>query len=587
MPGFRFCACCEPPIQDLYSRPARKFSATAGAKSFGSAIAVQRGPHGVPEDEAAPDLIFTNANIRTLNHYNPTAEALSVKDGRITRVGTNDRVLADRGTATEVIDAKGGTILPGFIDPHVHIVMGAMLSAFVDVRPMVCETIDQVMAKLRAAAAKAEPGAWLMAKGFDPSITKGNANITRVELDAVAPANPLFMLNASGHLAYVNSKAIELSGVTETTPDPPGGGRYFKGPNGKLTGVIAGGSSYGPFMRLMPRATPEILLAAAERELMKAASKGCTMLVDCGLGAFAGPDELMLLKGLIAQKKSPVRLAAFMTSTNMDVWLQNPEVVPNAGDDWLRLLGFKFWSDGSNQGNTGYQRERYKNVDSRGVLSFPADELTAGVKRAHDAGWQIAIHANGDAAIDVTLDAYEKALTANPRVDHRHRIEHCSIAWDEHFEKMRKYGITPSFLIGHVHYWGRAFRERIFGPEKAARLDATASALKAGVRFTLHSDYDVTEIGPLRCMENAVTRIMRDGGEVLAPDERIDVEQAIRSMTIDAAYQARMDHAVGTLDPGKYADLVVLDEDPMAVDPTRLSKISVRETWVEGVKRFG
>ena len=152
---------------------------------------------------------------------------------------------------------------------------------------------------------------------------------------------------------------------------------------------------------------------------------------------------------------------------------------------------------------------------------------------------------------------------------------------------MAELELTPSFLIGHVHYWGRAFRDRIFGLEKAARLDATASALKAGVRFSLHSDYDVTEIGPLRCIENAVTRVMRDGGEVLAPAECISVEQGLRSMTIDAAYQAHMDHALGSLEVGKYADLVVLEEDPMSVDPRRLAQIAVRETWVEGEKRFG
>jgi predicted amidohydrolase YtcJ len=152
---------------------------------------------------------------------------------------------------------------------------------------------------------------------------------------------------------------------------------------------------------------------------------------------------------------------------------------------------------------------------------------------------------------------------------------------------MAELKLTPSFLIGHVHYWGKAFRDRIIGPERAARLGAGQSALKHGVRFSLHSDYDVTEIGPLRCIENAVTRIMRDGGEVLAPEQRIPVDQALRAMTIDAAYQARMDHAVGTLEVGKYADLVVLEEDPMKVDPTRLSQIKVRETWVEGEKRFG
>ncbi len=571
-----------PPLQSLYSRASRRQVLAGAALSLATPRFVCA---AVPNPSTAPDKIFVGATVRTMNPSQPVAEAIAVKGGRIVSVGARGDVLAQKGTGTEIIDAKGAAILPGFIDPHVHIVMGAMLSAFINVSPLVCETIDQVMAKLKAGARAAGPGAWILARGFDPSLTKGNANITRRELDAVAPDNPLFMLNASGHLAYVNSKAIELSGVTEATPDPGAGGHYFKGDDGKLTGQIAGATSYGPFLRRAPQPTPQTLIAAATVELGKAAKAGCTMLVDCGLGAFAGTDELAILKAIVASGRSPVRLGAMMVSGRMDDWLKHPEVKPNAGDDWFRLLGFKFWADGSNQGNTGYQRERYLNVDSRGILSLPADELAAGIKRAHDLGWQVAVHANGDAAIDIVLDAYEKTLTANPRPDHRHRIEHCSIAWDEHFAKMAVLGLTPSFLIGHVHYWGRAFRDRILGPERAARLDATVSALKAGVRFSLHSDYDVTEIGPLRCIENAVTRVMRDGGEVLAPDERISVDQALRSMTIDAAYQARMDHAVGTLEVGKYADLVVLDEDPMKIDPRRLSQIAVHETWVEGVKR--
>jgi predicted amidohydrolase YtcJ len=360
-----------------------------------------------------------------------------------------------------------------------------------------------------------------------------------------------------------------------------------KGPDGRLTGVLAGAASYAPFLRVAPRATPQNLIPAVIGVLDDAARKGCTMLVDAGLGVFAGTEEFRLLSALGATRRSPVRIGAMMTGTRMDEWLAFPEARPGQGDDWFRLLGFKFWADGSNQGNTGYQRERYLNVDSRGILSFPADDLAAGIARAHNAGWQVAVHANGDAAIDLVLECYGRALAANPRKDHRHRIEHCSIAWDEHFAKMAELGLTPSFLIGHVHYWGRAFRDRIFGLAKASRLDATASALKAGVRFSLHSDYDVTEIGPLRCIENAVTRVMRDGGEVLAPSECISVEQGLRSMTIDAAWQARMDHAVGSLEPGKYADLVVLDEDPLKVEPTRLSAIAVRETWVEGIRKHG
>jgi predicted amidohydrolase YtcJ len=574
------CLCCAPPIQSLYSRG----SASARRKLM-AASRFQCVPEGNPG--LAPDAIFVGGAIRTMNAANPLAEAIAVKSGRITAIGSRGELLAQKGTGTEIIDAKGGTILPGFIDPHVHVVMGALLSSFVDVRALICETSDHVLAKLKAAADASELGAWVVARGFDPSLCKGNSNLTRVELDAVAPNNPLFMLNASGHLAYANSKAIEESGVTAATPDPGAGGHYFKDANGKLTGVLAGGTSYAPFLRKAPRPTPQMLMAAAATELDGAARVGCTMLVDCGLGSFAGTDEYTILKTLVATGRSPVRLAAMMSSARLDQWLSFPEAKLGNGDDWFRLLGFKFWADGSNQGNTGFQRERYLNVDNRGIQSLSTEELIAGIGRAHDAGWQVAVHANGDAAIDVVLDAYERALKAKPRADHRHRIEHCSIAWDEHFTKMAELGLTPSFLIGHVHYWGRVFRDRIFGPEKAARLDATATALKAGVRFTLHSDYDVTPIGPLRCIENAVTRIMRDGGEVLAPEERISVEQGLRSMTIDAAYQARMDHAVGSLEIGKYADLVVLEEDPLKVDPTRLSQIEVRETWVEGRKRYG
>ena len=577
------CSCCTPPLQGLYLTSRRQLLAGAALTLAAPRLVCA----AVPNPSTAPDKIFLGATIRTMNPGQPTAEAIAVKNGRIVAIGRRGEITAMKGADTEVIDAHGATILPGFIDPHVHIVTSALLSGFINVGALVCDTIDDVMAKLKAGAEAAAPGAWVMARSFDPSLTKGNANITRRELDAVAPNNPLFMLNASGHLAYVNSKAIELSGVTEATPDPGAGGHYFKGPDGKLSGQLAGGTSYAPFLRLAPQPTPQSLIAAATVELNNAAKVGCTMLVDAGLGAFAGTDELAILKAITASGRSPVRLAAMMVSSRMDEWLKHPDVKPNAGNDWLRLLGFKFWADGSNQGNTGFMRERYLNVDSKGILSLPADELAAGIKRAHDLGWQVAVHANGDAAIDIVLDGYEKALQAKPRADHRHRVEHCSIAWDEHYAKIAKLGLTPSFLIGHVHYWGRVLRDRIIGPERAARLGAGQSALKAGVRFSLHSDYGVTEIGPLRCIENAVTRIMRDGGEVLAPEQRISVEQAIRAMTIDAAYQARMDHAVGSLEVGKYADLVVLEEDPMKVDPTRLSKIPVRETWVEGVKRFG
>lgn len=208
------------------------------------------------------------------------------------------------------------------------------------------------------------------------------------------------------------------------------------------------------------------------------------------------------------------------------------------------------------------------------------------VQRAHRDGWQIGVHANGDAAIDVTMDAFAQALAADPRADHRHRLEHCSVLQDEQIDRMVTLGLSPSFLIGHVRWWGAAFRDRLLGPERADLYDRCASALNAGLRISLHSDWNVTPLEPLRYVEDAVTRVMAENGEVLNASERISVEAALRAVTLDAAWQCRADDITGSTEVGKYADLVVLDDDRTTVDPMSISQIGVSQTWLAGVVRF-
>jgi predicted amidohydrolase YtcJ len=260
-------------------------------------------------------------------------------------------------------------------------------------------------------------------------------------------------------------------------------------------------------------------------------------------------------------------------------------IKPGHGNDLLRVDGMKAWVDGSNQAYTGYQRSNYLGRDSRGTENYTLAQLTDVVRRAHRAGWQVGVHANGDAAIDTSIAAYETVLRETPRADHRHRIEHCSVLHPEQIARMQALGLSPSFLIGHVRWWGKAFRDRILGPERAQLYDPCASALKAGLRISLHSDWNVTPIDPLRCAEDAVARVMHEGGGVLGTDERIPVEAALRAITIDAAWQCRMDHIVGSLEPGKYADLALLERDPTAVGPTEIASIKVSETWLAGERR--
>jgi predicted amidohydrolase YtcJ len=200
----------------------------------------------------------------------------------------------------------------------------------------------------------------------------------------------------------------------------------------------------------------------------------------------------------------------------------------------------------------------------------------------------VVVHANGDQAIDNVLAAFEAAGAAGlDPASARCRIEHCSILHDEQIRRIQDLGLSPSFLIGHVYWWGQAFRDEIFGPEKAAKLDRAAACEAAGIRWTIHSDEPVTEMNPLRCIENAVTRsLWRDPDHPLAPDEAVPVEVAIRAMTRDAAWQCHSDHEVGSLEPGKLADFVILDADPRKVEADQIGRIRVLETWVDGVRVF-
>jgi predicted amidohydrolase YtcJ len=308
------------------------------------------------------------------------------------------------------------------------------------------------------------------------------------------------------------------------------------------------------------------------------------MLHDCGIGIMSGTQDLQLLDAVLGDGKAPVRYRGMLVSTEMDSW-EKMGIKPGRGNDLFRVDGIKAWADGSNQAQTGYQRENYLGSDKRGALNFSLDQVTSVISRANSGGWQVGVHANGDAAIDMVLDAYEAVLKDTPQSKLRHRIEHCSVLHTDQMVRMKDMGISPSFLIGHVRWWGKAFRDRLLGPERARLYDPCASALAAGLRISLHSDWNVTPIEPLRYVADAVTRVMNEGGEVFFPEECISVEAALRAVTIDAAWQCHMEDEIGSLVAGKFADFVILEQDPTTAGVS-IDKIKVSETWMDGVQRY-
>lgn len=539
------------------------------------------------------DTIFYGGTIVTVNPKNEEAQALAVQDGKIVAVGTQADVIQKwQSSNTKLIDLKGQTAMPGLIDPHIHTILTAIneylwlnLSNFTTNY----DTLQTLTAKLKAHLSTLPKGQWLMAFGVDPSRTNPfMAELTADVLDQVTTEVPIFILNQSGHIAYVNSKAFEIAGVTNSTPNPGDGGIYQKDAQGKLTGVLIEGAAYAAFLAKMPPPSDEELLGAVQKAAKMFASKGVTATTEITVGAMLGLEaEVKLLKAATASKDWPIRLRAYLYGPAVPKGYDT--IKPNEGDDRLRFVGVKFVSDGSTQGLTAALEGPYiypKNTTFRGNLDYKDTDIYNLIKPLFDQGWQISVHANGDRAIQQTLNNYEKLLAGNPNPqDRRLRIEHFTVNHPEQVKQAVKLGVIPGFTIGHVDFWGEQFREQIIG-SRAETIAPGASILKAGGRFTYHSDSPISPVDPLHYISIGVDRLwQKPPREVLGPNERVTIDDAIRAVTINAAYQIMSDDKIGSLEVGKQADLVILAKNPRTTKPEDIAKIKVEETWIDGKKQ--
>jgi predicted amidohydrolase YtcJ len=544
--------------------------------------------NAVPRYQSSAPAMLFNARFLTMDPQGREVEAMLVRDGRIEWLGSAadaaERTAADADL--KMIDCQGRTVLPGFIEPHMHLAPIAALGGHENIGPFRYSTVDAALARLQELSDDNTPDVWITARQFDPSLQEGPGILTAQMLDEVSESQPIFVYNASLHFGYCNSRALEIAGVTEETPDPPGS-RFGRNVDGSPNGVLKGGAAMAMVARHNAALKQTNLVEACLDVLRHANAVGFTTVCDQGTGGMQGAKETDLLQALRGSNQMTARFRYSLMNTLAERW-DTTDLKFGSGDEWVRAAGWKIVSDGSNQGLTGLQREPFLNDDSEGIAYIEPEALNEAVALRLQQGWPVVVHANGDLAIDRVLEAFQAAK--NQGLDPagmRCRIEHCSILHDEQVAKIAELGLSPSFLIGHVYYWGKAFRDEVFGEAKASLLDRTAACEAQGIRWTLHSDEPVTEMNPLRCIENAVTRAMwKAPGETLAQQECIPVEAALRAMTIDAAWQCHSDHEIGSLEVGKFADFVVLDEDPRQVDPSRIGSISVLETWVNGERVF-
>ena len=526
---------------------------------------------------AAPDYVVINARVFTSDPENPSAEAFAVKGDRFLAVGSSADIRALAGSSTEIVDAEGMFVTPGFIDAHSH-PSGAGVNELVQVNADLRSASD-IAAALQERAGSTPAGQWIQAFKYDDTKLSEGRPLNRDDIDALVPDHPVVVRHRGGHTSVYNSMALGLAGVTSETQDPPGG-RFYRDENGRLTGLVAGGAR-AVFSELIPSdSTREqrrdgVMLIS---ELMTQA--GLTSVHQTG----GYRDDMIAYQDAREAGGMRFRMYLFPRGRLFDD-LVNAGVRTGMGDEVFRIGAVKFTADGSASERTMRMSEPYKGrPDDYGLLYMTEEEIFQSVENAHRNDFQVAIHANGDVTIKMVLDAYERAQTLWPRADTRHRIEHCSLVNPELLSRIRDLGVIPAPFYTYVHYHGNKWVD--YGEERMRWMFAHKSFLDYGIPVAPASDYTPGPYEPLMAIQSMVTRKDFDG-RVWGPNQRISIEDALKICTINGAYASFEEGIKGSITTGKLADFVILADAPQDVDPDQIKHIEIVRTVVGGKTMYG
>jgi hypothetical protein len=475
---------------------------------------------GVPAQAAGQQtvdedvVILANGNILTMNPKQPTASAMAVEvnQGKIIAVGDLAAVKKAAGKSYEYIDLETKTVVPRFIESHDHIVLWGSALTLLDVSPFVTPSLKEALQKLKIEG-KPDKEGWIYAFGADQTLYTEKRGPTRQELDEIFPDRPVFIVHLSGHAAFANSKAFEAAGVTKDTPDPKGG-EFEKDDKGELTGYIKGMPAWVKVGKLPPSNKETVLHSANVH-----ASRGFTTATELAIMA---PEMAIFMEDVTRSGDFPVRVygGMFITMPGLD------EVAPqikNYETDLFKVRYIKTWTDGSTQGGTGYFTEPYYklNADTKKGARGTQEEFNQQVTKILQLGFAPAIHANGDGAMDLALNAIAHARKATGNTKIRPHLIHCQYVRQDQFDRIKELGnIGMTFFSAHVHSWGDMHRDVFLGPERAPKIACVKSAIERNIPFAIHNDPPVTPVNALHSMWVAVNRLT-SSGKVLGPDQRI------------------------------------------------------------------
>jgi predicted amidohydrolase YtcJ len=544
--------------------------------------------------------IFRGGTIITVEESQPVAEALAVGAGRILAVGTEAEVMALATPETVIYDLEGTTIVPGFIDSHGHFMNAPQLVAWANVSGPPAgpaTSIADVVAELKAHAERRgiPDGEWVIGYGYDPTLYSDAREMTRDDIDAVLPNHPVLVIHVSNHGCVLNSRGFEIFGIDETTPTPEGGIIARKEGTNVPAGLLME-TAFIPIFANLPKPSEDELMEALVEGQSFYTSRGVTTAQE---GATHKAELEFLIRAadqgrlkidvvsLPLVLEFPALIAEYAPNFRGGP-MELPETTAEAFGTYrnrLKLQGVKIALDGSPQGKTAFWTEPLLTGGPEGEADWvgfplaPPEVVTPVVAEFVDKGVQIFTHANGDAAIDMMIDAI-RAAGVTAADGRRDVVIHSQFVRADQLDAYVELGLSPSFFTAHTFFWGDIHVENT-GPERAGFTSPMASALARGLRCSNHSDFSVTPMDPMRMMHSSIVRRSRSGA-VIGEGERIDIAAALRSMTIDAAWQIFEEDTKGSLAPGKLADLVILDRNPLEVDPEALLDIQVIETFKEG-----
>lgn len=528
----------------------------------------------------APDQIVINAKIYTMDTRAPRAEAFAVSAGRFLAVGSTAEIRAMAGPRTQVFDAKGMTVVPGFIDCHNHAAGEALLYQVLVGNPFEVEfvTIDSIVQKLKARAAQTPAGNWVEGFFYDDTKVKEGREVNVHDLDQVSRDHPVVVRHRGGHTSYYNSKALQMAGVTKQTPDVQGG-TYDKDPNGELNGRVTD-RARDVFSRVGGR--PVFSDAEKSKRSRDGIAHISKQFAKYGLTSVHHQGgDLAAIQDVRARGDLLHRVSFECSGDILEAMIKNGWKT-GFGDEWIKMgATSEHTADGSFSERTMALSIPYPGNSSgyKGNVTETQDELNAWCERVHRAGIQLNCHANGDVAIDMVLTAYERALRLHPTPDPRFKITHCTLINDSLLSRIKAIGVVPAAFTSYAYYNSDKFH--FYGEDLMKRSMAFRSFLDAGVPVAAGSDFSPGPFAPLMGIQGMVTRTGWNG-ETWGANQRVSVDEALRINSFNGAYASFEEALKGSITGGKLADYVVLAGDPHTVDPSKIKDIQIVRTVVGG-----